>query len=67
MRSLFAVGMIDHFEKLRKEANESNAILKGLSTRINERLKVFAVMPATEVYIYVWTSRKQSYFLNFLS
>ena len=50
MRSLFAIGMIDHFEKLRKETNESNVILKGLSTRVTERLKVFNTMPALEVY-----------------
>ncbi|XP_060591170.1 uncharacterized protein LOC132746118 isoform X2 [Ruditapes philippinarum] len=48
MRSLFAIGMIDHFEKLRKETNESSVILKGLSTRVTERLKVFNTMPALE-------------------
>lgn len=51
IRSLFAVGKIDDFEKLRKETNESNVILKGLSTRVSERLKVFNTMPATEVVI----------------
>lgn len=49
VRSLFAVGMIHHFEKLRKETSECKAILKGVSTRIGERLRVFATMPATEV------------------
>ncbi|XP_045195387.2 putative leucine-rich repeat-containing protein DDB_G0290503 isoform X2 [Mercenaria mercenaria] len=48
IRSVFAIGMIDHFEKLRKETNESNVILKGLSTRVTERLKVFNTMPALE-------------------
>ncbi|XP_052219394.1 uncharacterized protein LOC127836826 isoform X4 [Dreissena polymorpha] len=47
-RSLFAIGMIDTFEKLRKETNECSVILRGASTRINERLKVFTTGPATE-------------------
>lgn len=48
-RSLFAVAMIDHFEKLSKEVRECKVILKGTSSRINDRLKVFATMSATEV------------------
>ncbi|XP_052789337.1 uncharacterized protein LOC128223914 isoform X2 [Mya arenaria] len=48
LRSLFAVGMIDTFEKLRKETNECRAILTGVSTRIKERLKHFDTIPASE-------------------
>ncbi|KAL4226458.1 CDK5 regulatory subunit associated protein 2 [Mactra antiquata] len=48
-RTVFSVGMIDHFEKLRKEANECNVILKGLTTLITERLKVLSKMSATEM------------------
>lgn len=48
-RTLFAVGMVDHFEKLQKEVNESHVILKGIATRVKERLKIFGTMPASEV------------------
>lgn len=51
IRSLFAVGKIDDFEKLQKETKESSVILKGLSTRVSERLRVFNTMPAIEVII----------------
>jgi len=49
LRSLFAVGMIDHLEKLRKETNECKVILKGISSRLNERLKIFSKVSASEV------------------
>ena len=51
-RTLFAIGMIDHFEKLQKEVNESHVILRGMATRVKERLKIFGTKPASEVSIY---------------
>ena len=50
-RTLFAIGMIDHFEKLHKEVNESHVILRGMAARVKERLKIFGTMPALEVNI----------------
>ena len=49
LRSLFAVGMIDHFEKLRKETTECRALISGMGTRITERLKHFSSIPVSEV------------------
>ena len=50
-RTLFAISTIDHFEKLQKQNNESHVILKGMATRVKDRLNDFATMPATEVNI----------------
>ena len=50
-RTLFAIGMIDHFEKLKKEINECHVILRGMATRVKERLKIFGTMPASEVSV----------------
>ena len=48
-RTLFAIGMIDHYEKLQKEISECHVILRGMATRMKERLKIFGTMPASEV------------------
>ncbi|KAK3087158.1 hypothetical protein FSP39_002455 [Pinctada imbricata] len=39
IRTLFAIGKLDHYEKLKKECSECEIILKGMDARIQERLK----------------------------
>ena len=49
LRTLFAIGKLDDFEKLKKECSESAIVLKGIEARIQERLKIFRNMSPREV------------------
>ena len=49
LRTLFAIGKLDDFEKLKKECSESAVVLKGIEARIQERLKIFRNMSPREV------------------
>lgn len=49
LRTLFAIGKLDDFEKLKKECSECAIVLKGIEARIQERLKIFRNMSPREV------------------
>jgi hypothetical protein len=49
LRTLFAFGKLDDFEKLKKENGECVIVLKGIEARIQDRLKVFRNMSPREV------------------
>ncbi|XP_078326757.1 uncharacterized protein LOC111124018 isoform X6 [Crassostrea virginica] len=48
LRTLFAIGKLDDFEKLKKECSECAIVLKGIEARIQERLKIFRNMSPRE-------------------
>lgn len=50
LRSLFAIGKIDDYEKLKKENSECWVVLSGLEARIKDRLKAFKNVSPSEVY-----------------
>lgn len=49
LRTLFAFGKLDDFEKLKKENGECAIVLKGIEARIQDRLKIFRNMSPREV------------------
>ncbi|XP_062594828.1 golgin subfamily A member 4-like [Saccostrea cucullata] len=48
LRTLFAIGKLDDFEKLKKENGECVVVLRGIEARINDRLKIFRNMSPRE-------------------
>ncbi|XP_056012294.1 golgin subfamily A member 4-like isoform X5 [Ostrea edulis] len=48
LRTLFAFGKLDDFEKLKKENGECAIVLKGIEARIQDRLKIFRNMSPRE-------------------
>lgn len=53
LRTLFAIGKLDDYEKLKKECGETSVVLKGMEARIQERLKIFRNMSPREVSLYI--------------
>ncbi|XP_061183808.1 trichohyalin-like isoform X2 [Saccostrea echinata] len=48
LRTLFAIGKLDDFEKLKKENGECAVVLRGIEARIHDRLKIFRNMSPRE-------------------
>lgn len=53
LRTLFAIGKLDDYEKLKKECGETSVVLKGMEARIQERLKIFRNMSPREVSVFI--------------
>lgn len=53
LRTLFAIGKLDDYEKLKKECGETSVVLKGMEARIQERLKIFRNMSPREVSLFI--------------
>lgn len=53
LRTLFAIGKLDDYEKLKKECGETSVVLKGMEARIQERLKIFRNMSPREVNLFI--------------
>lgn len=53
LRTLFAIGKLDDYEKLKKECGETSVVLKGMEARIQERLKIFRNMSPREVCVFI--------------
>lgn len=53
LRTLFAIGKLDDYEKLKKECGETSVVLKGMEARIQERLKIFRNMSPREVRVFI--------------
>lgn len=49
IRNLFALGKIDDYEKLKIETKECLIVLKGIETRIQDRLHAYDTASTTEV------------------
>lgn len=67
LRTLFAIGKLDDYEKLKKECGETSVVLKGMEARIQERLKIFRNMSPREVSLFInRTHHVRVFFLPFI-
>lgn len=65
LRTLFAIGKLDDYEKLKKECGETSVVLKGMEARIQERLKIFRNMSPREVSLFINRSHHVRVFFTF--
>lgn len=65
LRTLFAIGKLDDYEKLKKECGETSVVLKGMEARIQERLKIFRNMSPREVSLFINRSHHVCGFFTF--
>lgn len=66
LRTLFAIGKLDDYEKLKKECGETSVVLKGMEARIQERLRIFRNMSPREVSLFINRSHHVRVFLPFI-